>query len=130
MTRYELLDLLERLKKDGGFNPFVEILRCRNELPVDMWKTLSAFVNSGGGSIILGAEWKDNYVEITGVDKVADITESVRSLCSQMSPKLDLLISHFSVEGKDLLVLETGELPPGDKPCYYRGQGLYGGSCI
>lgn len=130
MTRYELLDLLERLKKDGNFDPSVEILRCRNELPVDMWKTLSAFVNSGGGSIILGAEWNNSGIEITGVEKVADITESVRSLCSQMSPKLDLLITHFSVEGKDLLVLETGELPPGDKPCYYRGQGLYGGSCI
>lgn len=130
MTRYEILDLLKRLESENCSDPSVEVLRCRNELPAEMWKTLSAFVNSGGGTIILGAEWSEKGLDISGVENVTGITESVRSLCSQMSPRLDILVSHIPVEGRDLLTLEVGEIPPDEKPCYYRGQGMYGGSCI
>ncbi len=130
MTKYELLDLIARLNKGGYEDPSIAVMRCRNELPGDMWKTLSAFANYNGGTIILGAEWSENGLEIHGVQDIPDITESVRVLCGQMAPKLDVLLDNFSIEGKDIIVLETGELSPEEKPCYYRGHGIYGGSCI
>lgn len=130
MTRYELLDLIKNLQTGTPEKIPVQTRKGASELPKDLWKTLSAFSNSpGGGVIILGVDESSEY-QVSGVKKIAHLKDEVDVLCSQMSPRLTPLVQEFRVTDKDLLVLEVGELPPEDKPCYYRGKGIFTGSYI
>ena len=130
MTRYELLDLIKNLQTGIPEKIPVQTIEGTKELPKDLWKTLSAFANSpGGGAIILGLDEKNGF-EISGVKRSHYLQEEIDVLCSQMSPRLGPLVQEFRILDKDILLLEIGELPPEDKPCYYRGKGIFTGSYI
>ncbi|MBN1333994.1 MAG: putative DNA binding domain-containing protein [Synergistales bacterium] len=130
MTQYELLDLLKDLREDNQEDVPLHIDSASHEVPKDLWKTLSAFANTpGGGVIILGIDPRKDF-SITGVRSAVDMKDSILSLCSQMCPRLDPLIQVFQLDNRDVIAIEVGEALPGQKPCYYRGQGYYNGSYI
>lgn len=130
MTRYELLDLIKNLQSGNPEMIPVKAIKGPSQLPIDLWKTLSAFSNSpGGGTVLLGVDENEEF-EISGVSSTIQLREEMDTLCSQMSPRLDPLVQDFRVMDKDILVVEVGELTPEDKPCYYRGKGIYTGSWI
>ena len=130
MTQYELLDLLKDLREDNQEDVPLHIDSASHEVPKDLWKTLSAFANTpGGGVILLGIDPRKDF-SITGVRSAVDMKDSILSLCSQMCPRLDPLIQVFQLDNRDVIAIEVGEVLPGHKPCYYRGQGYYNGSYI
>ena len=48
-TLDELCVTLESLRAARGDHQWIEAKRARSSLPVDLWKSLSALANAGGG---------------------------------------------------------------------------------
>jgi predicted HTH transcriptional regulator len=59
-------ELLKRVKEGTGMEgSTIEFKHCKSELSRDIWETISAFSNEGGGLILLGYEKiKDKYVPV------------------------------------------------------------------
>lgn len=98
-------ELLQRLN-DVEWDDF-EVKEATGGLPKAMWETVSAFSNTAGGWIILGAhEKKENGVstfEIVGVDKPEkmeqDLTSTLRSTSKFNVPilgRIDRLQSKYN----------------------------------
>jgi ATP-dependent DNA helicase RecG len=60
-----LATLVERLQGQESLE--VEFKAARNDLPRDLWPTVSAFANTEGGWIVLGVAERDNEPAIEGV---------------------------------------------------------------
>ena len=95
-----------------------------------MWESLSAFANQrGGGVIVLGLDESQGFATV-GVADAGKVQADLASLCDQMDPPLRPLIRVHDFEGRQLVVAEIPEVPREQKPCYYKGSGLYTGSYI
>lgn len=64
-------------------NAAVEFKRAKGGVPADFWPSYSAFANTDGGTVILGAREKDGKREIEGLPDaektVADIWNAVNN---------------------------------------------------
>lgn len=130
MTDAELVELIAILRRRGTDFEYVEAKRAEHALPKRLWETLSAFGNqSGGGVLVLGVDEKTGFTSV-GVQNVVKVQADLASLCDEMEPPLRPLIRVHDVEGVQLIIAEVPEVPPEQKPCHYRGSGLYTGSFI
>ena len=99
-------------------------------MPKRLWETLCSFANQrGGGIIVLGLDEGQRFATV-GVADVGKTQADLASLCDQMEPPLRPLIRVHGFEGHQLVVAEIPEVPQQQKPCYYRGSGLYTGSFV
>lgn len=130
MLQEELLSLLERLRRVGRDLREVEVKRAERQLPEELWKTLSAFANSAGGGVILFGIDEAAGFNIVGVADPAKLQEDLASLCDRMEPPLRPIVDIYEVDGRSVVVAEIPEVPPEQKPCYYRPAGLTHGSYI
>lgn len=130
MTDEELAERIAILRRRGTDLEDTEAKRASTALPKRLWETLSAFANQrGGGVIILGLHETENFKAV-GVQDVKKVQDDIASLCDEMEPPLRPLIRVHDVEGQQLIVVEVPEVGPEQKPCYYKGSGLYTGSFI
>lgn len=130
MTKDDLDEILDALHRRKAEVATVEAKRAGMALPKRLWETLSAFANSpGGGVVLLGVDESSSF-EPVGVSDPGKLQADLASLCDQMEPPLRPLIDIIDVKGKHLVVAEVGELPPQQKPCYYKGAGLHHGAFI
>jgi ATP-dependent DNA helicase RecG len=131
MTQDELQEILRQLRQHGSEVTGVEAKRARDQLPRRLWETLSAFSNTaGGGVVLLGVDEEAGFTA-TGVEVAAKLQADLAALCSdQMEPPLRPLIQLWEVDGRTLVSAEIPELPPDQKPCYYKGGGLPNGAFI
>lgn len=64
-------------------NACIEFKRAKGGVPADFWPSYSAFANTDGGTVILGAREKDGKREIEGLPDaektVADIWNAVNN---------------------------------------------------
>jgi ATP-dependent DNA helicase RecG len=130
VTDEELADLVSQIRRYGTDLEFVEAKKAETALPKRLWETLSAFANQpDGGIIILGLEEGRGFAT-NGVRDPGKIQADLASMCREMEPPLCPLIGIHDFEGKQLVVAEIPEVPLEQKPCYYRGSGLYSGSFL
>ncbi|MDY0170347.1 MAG: ATP-binding protein [Thermoguttaceae bacterium] len=126
----ELVEIIELLRRRGTDFEFVETKKARRALPKRLWETLSAFGNQrGGGVIVLGLDESDGFAA-TGVQDVKKAQSDLASLCDEMEPPLRPVIRVHDFEGQQLVVAEVPEVGIEQKPCHYRGSGLYTGSFV
>lgn len=130
MLLEELVSLLERLRRVGHDLREVEVKRAERRLPEELWKTLSAFANSAGGGVILFGIDEAAGFNIVGVADPAKLQADLASLCDRMEPPLRPIVDIYEVDGRSVVVAEIPEVPPEQKPCYYRPAGLTHGSYI
>ena len=70
MTKEQLLIRLGGIEWDD-----FEVKTAKNELPKNIWETVSAFANTIGGWIILGVSQKGQTFVTTGVDNAEKIEQ-------------------------------------------------------
>ena len=113
-------------------NNRLEAKAAQGGLPKSIWETISAFANTEGGIIVLGAkERKDGTLEVVGLgdaDKMLDdFWNSAHSTdklsCCVMSDK-DANIE--SVAGKELIVVEVPRADRHLRPIYVNGNPVTG----
>ncbi len=119
-------ELLERL--DGTEWADFELKSAQGGVPVDAFKTLSAFANSGGGWLVFGVgETADRY-EIQGIDDIDRFQNDLLSACrspnklrrpASIHPRL------FRFEEGWVLALRVDEAPRFDKPVRVRIKGRW-----
>ena len=66
-------ELIKRLK-DIEWDDF-EVKEARNELPKNIWETVSAFSNTSGGWIVLGIRQKGKSFSVHGVDNAEKLEQ-------------------------------------------------------
>lgn len=115
-------ELLERLKQVEGHN--FEVKKAEREVPKDVWKTVSAFANTHGGTIVFGiTEVGDGTFEITGVQNVEKVQNDFIS--TLRGERFNIPLSSkghlFDFEGKKVILFNISEMPENCKPVYYGG---------
>ncbi len=130
LTIAELTELLKLLREMQADTASVEAKRATTELPRRIWETLSAFANTpGGGVLLLGVDEETGFA-VTGVHDAAKMQADLASVCDQMDPPLRPLIQVHRVEGLQVIAAEIPEVDYRERPCYYRGAGIMGGSFV
>ena len=107
-----------------------EVKSAKRELPHDIARTISAFSNGSGGTIILGISERDGFLPVEGFD-VKRIQDAIANVCREkMAPAIQPYIEPMLFEGKPILVVRIPELRPVEKPCYIKASNKYSGSYI
>jgi ATP-dependent DNA helicase RecG len=114
---------LEQRLKLNEWSDF-EVKAAIADVPQDVWKTVSAFANTEGGTIIFGIrDLGDGQFEIAGVSNTEKIeTDFLSTLRGekfniQLSSKGHLL----DFDGKKVLAFRIDSMPRNCKPIYYGG---------
>lgn len=119
-----LAHLIDTLRLSGTDKQRVEV---KSAVSRDILPTLSAFSNSGGGTLIIGISEQDGFTPVPGfkASQAQDqlVTRS-QALTPVVRPEIDILV----FEGTPILVAEIPEMPPFDKPCFVTERGRYAGS--
>lgn len=90
-------------------------------------ETLSAFANTGGGTIIVGLSEQDGFQLVPKFDaQVA--AEQLKARGSQITPPVRPSISVVPLENGKIVVAEIDGFTSQDRPAYITERGMYGGS--
>ena len=97
------------------FKEFLE-----KDKPKSWLKTVSAFANTKGGTILYGVRDEDR--EPVGLDNIAEVSSKVSELInSKISPVPRYELNPFEDNGKDFLAVNVGDGP--ETPYYYSSDG-------
>ncbi len=107
----------ERLKSREG--PNIEYKLCKSELSKDLWETVSAFSNEGGGFILLGYEEKDDMYVPIGIKNPSKMLDEFTSLVGQKFNYCPVVRADVLEDSnKPVIAIEIKEAPKYQKPIY------------
>ncbi|MDR1857349.1 MAG: ATP-binding protein [Desulfovibrio sp.] len=104
----------------------------RGELPSSFWETYSAFANTNGGIIVLGAsERADGSFDARGIVDIDKIETNLwSSLQNPMKVSANILsqtnISHEEINGKWVIVIHIQKAPRSKLPVYINPKSVTG----
>ncbi|MGD1849817.1 MAG: RNA-binding domain-containing protein [Cyanophyceae cyanobacterium] len=121
--------LLEQLST--GENGELEFKSAQGGLPKDMWRTVSAFANTGGGLIILGIAEQETQFVVSGVSNVnAQLKEfwnnhnNAEKLSIPICSASDVTVE--TIEGKSLILIRIPRVDRKQRPVYINKNRLAG----
>lgn len=130
MEEHELQRIVKRLRIAGTDDQRFEVKSCAGGLPHDIGRTISAFSNASGGTIICGLDERSGFAPALRFD-AAKIQDALANYCTQrMTPAVHPSIELVPFEDSIVLVAEIPELRPKEKPCYLTASGCYSGSYV
>ena len=134
MDNQQVKKIIKEAIKLGTETSSVEFKDARGGFPKETWKTVSAFSHRpAGGCIVFGVkeDRAKNKMDITGIDKVAELQERMSNLVSgQMSIIVRPEYFPISINGKTVLAVYIPECPDQFKPCYYNPVGMPNGAYV
>jgi len=95
------------------------VLEFKLKVDKGFGKTICAFSNSNGGTIIIGV---DSNKQIKGVDDPDAESRRIREIIDQCKPRPRLVQSFVRFENKTLIILEVSPIPPYESACFYGGK--------
>jgi predicted HTH transcriptional regulator len=122
-TVQELNTILESLRAARGDHQWIEAKRARSGLPVDLWKSLSALANAGGGLVMLGVDEQRGVFAVTGVEDAAKASADVQALCTRAEPPLRPAICIIDHEDGQVVVAHIPGVPRLQQPCHFPDHG-------
>lgn len=126
MNQQELRQLVADVQQQQMELDSVEVKAGTDGTP-KVYDSLSAFSNRSGGGVILFGLDEDQAYRITGVGDVQKLQEDISSCCrSDMEPALQPEFTIDEIDGQPVVAIEVPEIPPEQKPCYYKPKGLRG----
>ncbi|MEM2875218.1 MAG: ATP-binding protein [Candidatus Hadarchaeales archaeon] len=117
--------VLELIKRWGGRESSkIEYKLCKSSLSKDLWETISAFSNEGGGLILLGYERVgDKYVPV-GVENPPKMLDDFTSTVGEKFNFCPMVKAEIITDkGKQVIAIEVKEAPRFQKPVYLKDAG-------
>ncbi len=130
MTREELLEKIDEIRKERCEGQTLEVKAAAFGCPKRLYDTISAFSNQDEGGIIIFGIDEENNFDDCGVYDPQDIQKKIDEQCLQMEPPVRPLIT---VTEKNCRYFVSAEIPGLDisqRPCYYQGRGRLKGSYV
>ena len=117
-----MVALLDRLRREGGDFPEVEVKAAAQGYPDTLLPSLCALANRpGGGLVILGLDERSGFLPVP----LADPRRLKDTLASQarqaLEPPIVLDIGDAEIEGRTVVVAVVPEVDPALKPCRITG---------
>lgn len=137
MDTRELQEHVSRLRRQGQDDARVEAKAAAGGIPKDIWRSVSAFANTGGGLIILGLDERSGFLPAQGfnpqrtVDTVLAAFDTSPGAHPKISPIPPHDIDRGEVDGAPVVTLHIGALDQvsGAKlPCFVTSQAIEAGS--
>lgn len=119
MDRDELLRKLQ-----GNEWTDLELKAAKNEVPKDVWETVSSFSNTNGGYIVFGiADNGGGSYEIQGVENVDKVQNDFLTTLrgNKFNMQLSSVGSIIEIDGITVLVFKINPMPRQCKPIFYGG---------
>jgi len=108
----------------GREGPNIEYKLCRSKLSRDLWETVSAFSNEGGGLIRLGYEENDGKYMPVGVKNPHKMLDEFTSLVGQKFNYCPIVKAEIlDDDNKPIILIEVEESPKYQKPIYIKDAG-------
>ena len=114
--------LVERLKRPEWSD--AEFKEARAAVPKSAYEAVSAFANTGGGTIVFGVRDRDGEIEVVGVDRVDKVQNEFLSTIrsrQKLNRTFEVEANAIEVEGKTVLAFFIPESSRGQKPVYLDG---------
>lgn len=133
MTEDELKAILKRLAREGGDDSSFEAKKCSSDLSKDIWESVSAFANGGGGMLLLGVDEGDGFAPVAGFQTQRVCDQFVAGMGDGGRPGVlanppEYHVDRIVVDGEVILAIRIEGLPSTQKPCYIMARGIQGGS--
>ena len=122
-TPEDLDNLLSELRAAGSDHQWVEAKKARGGLPQDLWKSLSAFANDGGGLVLLGVDEGRRAFDITGLEDAGATAALLQSLCSQAEPPFGPPSPPSCTRAEWFLPPTSRSFPREQQPCHFPHHG-------
>lgn len=126
MDKQEIMEFL-----NIGENCEIEFKTSKKQLPKSLWETYSAFCNSKGGIIILGAVEKKGKVELEGIENVVNIQKDFWNTINNKSKvNLNVLenedVKVYDIDGKTIMIIKIHNVDRTSKPVYINNNPMIG----
>lgn len=128
-------DHIERVRRRGSDDAFVEMKASVERLPKSVWDSVSAFANTEGGVIILGLDEEKGFIPAEGFDSgkivnalLAGFREGTDAKVSPIPPHA---IDAVEVDGAFVVAVTIDPLRPipnAQMPCFVKEKGIQRGS--
>lgn len=130
MTDAQVIDKIKYGINIESELPDLEFKTARNNMPNDIWKTISAFANrKNGGLVVFGVSQDKNA--IVGCENI-DLMQ--RKLIEYFNDKMSFVLRPeyhiINQDGKTILAVYIPECPKDYMPCYFKHVGLPNGAYI
>ena len=118
MKKSELMQRLQDIEWDD-----FEVKEAKNELPKNIWETVSAFSNSAGGWIVLGIRQTGKTFEIQGTENPEKLEQDfLGTLRSQkFNTRLSVRSKLYEIDGKKIIAFYIPSSQ--QKPVYFGSPG-------
>lgn len=125
----ELVRAVERMRAAGTDLAEYELKSASCGMPKETAESISAFANTGGGTIVFGIRESSGFhaVDIDVKAIQAGVAQAARELV-EPPQAVEVLVLEF--EGKPVVVANVPEAPVKGKPCYVKRLGRLSGSYI
>lgn len=128
MTSEELADAIAALRAVESEVTEIEAKSAEGGLPKSIRAAVSAFANTSGGVIILGLDESAGFTLSTLADPQKMSADLVSMLSDEFEPAVRGLVNPMEFEGGTVVVAEIPALSFEQRPCFYKGAGMTGGS--
>ncbi|MBS5451116.1 MAG: ATP-binding protein [Coriobacteriia bacterium] len=129
-TDEELARAIERMRVAHTDLMEYELKSAAGGFPKEVAETVSAFSNSGGGTIIFGIRESRGFHPEAGFDPKATQANCAQVAREGVEPLVQADIRVLSFEGAPVVVVNVPDASSRQKPCYVRKYGQRGGSFI
>ena len=129
MDELWLAEIVDVMRRVGNDLQTCEVKEAAGGLPKDLLKTLSAFSNGSGGTVILGLSERRGFAPAEGFDARA-ISDALAQAFEKLTPPVRGMIETLPFEGALVVCARIPEMHPRDKPCYITASNRYEGSFV
>jgi ATP-dependent DNA helicase RecG len=134
MEEMELLETVNRLRRQRSDDATVEAKSAVGGVPKDVWATVSAFANTDGGDILLGLDERHGFEPAPGFDAQKTIDAVASGLIEKpgerpkVTPVPPNVVNRMTVDGAPVVNLRVDPMPEAPGPCFVTDQGISKGS--
>lgn len=129
-----ILDAIARLRRHGTDDADYEAKTSGDKLSSGVWKAVSAFANTNGGTILLGLDEKRGFAPTPHFQTQVILNQFIEGMGDGGNSQAKIVhVPHYTVQrvdvdGEQILAIRIAENAEKDKPCYVFSSGINKGS--